>query len=304
MTTAPTPAERPHRAAATHAILVLALIGLLAGLARYRLLDVPLERDEGGFAVMGRLILDGVPPYAGAYDYKPPGLYLAYAAFIGLFGGGPAGIHFGLLLTSLGSMVLVFALVKRWSGETGALVAAFLSQAFLASTTLLGFAAHATHFVVFWSLAGFLLLERGLGHGPERGMEAASLSRSWWLLPAAGAAFGAATLMKQPGAVFFLAALAAPFLGRDRAERGIRGRLAAAGLLAAGFVIPLAAVAGWLSRRGLSTISSTGISPIPRWSRPGRAPPGLSRAFSGTPSRRPGASCPPGSPAPPHSPGS
>jgi hypothetical protein len=242
MTTVPTPAERPHRASATRAILVLALIGVLTGLVRYRLLDVPLERDEGGFAVMARLILDGVPPYAGAYDYKPPGLYLAYAAFIALFGGGPAGIHFGLLLTSLGSMVFVHALVKRWSGETGALVAAFLSQAFLASTTLLGFAAHATHFVVFWSLAGFLLLERGLETAPG--------PRHRWLLLAAGAAFGAATLMKQPGAVFFLAALAVPFLRRDPADRGFRPPLASSCLLVGGFILPLAAVAGWLALAG------------------------------------------------------
>ena len=55
--------------------LPLLLVLLLAGGIRYRLLDVPLERDEGEYAYAGRLILDGVPPYQGIYNMKLPGTY-------------------------------------------------------------------------------------------------------------------------------------------------------------------------------------------------------------------------------------
>lgn len=41
---------------------VLLTIIVLTGLLRYRLLDVPLERDEGEYAYAAQLILEGTPP--------------------------------------------------------------------------------------------------------------------------------------------------------------------------------------------------------------------------------------------------
>jgi hypothetical protein len=41
----------------------LILIVLLTGGMRFRLLDVPLERDEGEYAYGGQLILQGLPSY-------------------------------------------------------------------------------------------------------------------------------------------------------------------------------------------------------------------------------------------------
>ncbi|HEX9047764.1 MAG TPA: hypothetical protein VF988_12125, partial [Verrucomicrobiae bacterium] len=75
-------------------VAVLAVVAL----GRLRLLDFPLERDEGEYAYAGQLILQGVPPYAEAYNMKFPGTYLAYAGIMALFGQSPAGIHFGVLL--------------------------------------------------------------------------------------------------------------------------------------------------------------------------------------------------------------
>jgi hypothetical protein len=42
---------------------ILALVGILLFIlvVRIRLLDIPFERDEGGFAYMGRMMLQGVP---------------------------------------------------------------------------------------------------------------------------------------------------------------------------------------------------------------------------------------------------
>ena len=61
---------------------VLLSILILAGMVRYRLLNVPLERDEGEYAYAAQLILQGVPPYQSVYSIKLPGTYLAYAAFL------------------------------------------------------------------------------------------------------------------------------------------------------------------------------------------------------------------------------
>ena len=65
---------------------------------RIRLLDIPLERDEGEYAYSGQLILHGIPPWKLAYTMKLPGTAVAYAFFISVFGQTTAGIHVGLLL--------------------------------------------------------------------------------------------------------------------------------------------------------------------------------------------------------------
>jgi len=48
---------------------------LLILIARLHLLSVPFERDEGEYAYMGTLILDGHSPYTFAYNMKYPGTY-------------------------------------------------------------------------------------------------------------------------------------------------------------------------------------------------------------------------------------
>ncbi len=219
-------------------LLALAIILALTGALRFRLLDVPLERDEGGFAYVASLLLDGIPPYTQAYDYKPPGLYVAYAAFIALFGGGPEGIHAGLLVMSLLSAALLYVLVRSWSDPAGGAIAALLLAILSLSPSVLGFAAHATHFVIFWGLIGALLIERHL-RTPRRGYAIA-----------AGAAFGCATLMKHPGALFLAYGVAAIIIaGRERGE-GTGRWLPATLPLLAGFLLPVAAFGAWFAAAG------------------------------------------------------
>jgi len=42
--------------------LALAVIIIFVAAIRIRLLQIPLERDEGEFAFMGQLLLQGIPP--------------------------------------------------------------------------------------------------------------------------------------------------------------------------------------------------------------------------------------------------
>src|SRR5580704_11917970 len=80
--------------------LLVALVIVFVALLRLRLLQIPLERDEGEYAYAGQLILQGIPPYQIAFNMKFPGTYAAYAVILGLFGQTPAGIHMGLLLVN------------------------------------------------------------------------------------------------------------------------------------------------------------------------------------------------------------
>ena len=52
---------RSSPARAWWAAVLLGVIVAIAGVIRLRLLDVPLDRDEGEYAYIAQLLLDGVP---------------------------------------------------------------------------------------------------------------------------------------------------------------------------------------------------------------------------------------------------
>src|SRR5690349_4833439 len=87
--------------------IFLAVTILFVTAVRLRILDTPLERDEGEYAYAGQLMLQGVPPYKLAYNMKLPGTYMAYALIMALFGQSASGIHFGLLLVNVASILLI-----------------------------------------------------------------------------------------------------------------------------------------------------------------------------------------------------
>src|SRR5271157_5438440 len=74
------------------------IIILFTVFIRLRLLGIPLERDEGEFAYMGQLMLQGIPPFLTSYSLKLPGTYSAYALIMLLFGQSVAGIHIGFII--------------------------------------------------------------------------------------------------------------------------------------------------------------------------------------------------------------
>src|SRR5262249_5050349 len=123
---------------------------------------MPLERDEGEYAYAGQLMLQGVPPYKLAYNMKLPGTYAPYAVMMAIFGQTPPGIHIGLALVNCASIVLVYLIGRRILDETTGLVAAVTFGLMSLSPSVLGLAAHATHFVAFFALAGTLMLLRAV----------------------------------------------------------------------------------------------------------------------------------------------
>jgi 4-amino-4-deoxy-L-arabinose transferase-like glycosyltransferase len=136
------------------AALVLAVVVYV----RIRLLKVPLERDEGEFAYIGQLLLKGISPFSHVYTMKLPGVGFAYALFMVLFGQSPAGIHTGLLIVNGISAYLLYLLTKRCFDHNVALLSCTVYALLSLSTSVNGLFAHATHFVVLFILAGFLLL--------------------------------------------------------------------------------------------------------------------------------------------------
>jgi 4-amino-4-deoxy-L-arabinose transferase-like glycosyltransferase len=219
--------------------LGLGLVVLAAAAIRLRLLDIPLDRDEGEFAYFGQLLLDGVPPYASAYNLKMPGIYGAYALILGAFGQTAAGVHAGLILVTSTTTALTYLLARRLAGPAVGVMAAAILAAGTLNPKLLGTAAYSEHFVSLAAMAGFLALLR------------ASRVRHRRLVLAAGLLFGLAFLMKQVGAAF-IAGGAVFVLVADTTDGTPRWRerLSAVALLLVGALAPFALVCLALWRAG------------------------------------------------------
>jgi hypothetical protein len=210
-------------------------------IVRLQAAPVPLERDEGEYALMGQLILDGVPPYVEAASMKFPGIYYAYSAILAVFGQTATGIHMGLLAVNLFSTVILYLLARPLLGAAGAALAGAAFIIMSADISVLGLFAHATHFVVMFALAGLWLLQ-----------ESSRSKRRMPLLWGSGLCLGVAFLMKQSGAFFalfgFLWVLYGAFRRRPISWKRL---LLESGSMAGGIVLPFAVALALMAHQGV-----------------------------------------------------
>ncbi|MGE5214048.1 MAG: ArnT family glycosyltransferase [Nitrospirota bacterium] len=218
--------------------LAIIVFGLVLAI-RVRLLGIPLERDEGEYAYAGQLMLQGIPPYKLAYNMKFPGTYGAYAIVMSMFGQTIFGIHLGLILVNAATVALVFVLGRRVINQTAGFVAAASYALLSVSPTVLGFAAHATHFVMLPVLGGMLLLLDQ--HGPTR----------FGRLFVSGALFGLAVVMKQPGIFFPFFALIYLILKAIRSDLRPKEWSVRALVFSGGVILPLAMMCLYLLCAGV-----------------------------------------------------
>jgi len=217
--------------------LLVLLVAATVLYVRIRLLSTPLERDEGEYAYMAQLLLKGIPPYTDAYTMKLPGVALAYALFMAIFGQNAAGIRIGLTLINTASIGLVYLLGNRFLAREAAITAAAFYALLSLSQSVLGIFAHATHLVVFFSLAGMVMLDSALN------------KRQPALVFLAGTGFGMAFLMKQHAAVLVLFALACQIWPSEKENGKLFLRNCASFLT--GATAPYFIVALWLFKAGV-----------------------------------------------------
>lgn len=220
--------------------LLLAVILCMVVYVRLRLISVPLERDEGEYAYMGQLLLKGLDPYAHAYTLKLPGACIMYAVFMSLWGQTPTGIHLGLLVVNGLSILLVYLIAQRVLDRDAALISCAAYALLSLSSGVLGIFAHATHFVVLFSLSGILLLLKALE------------SQRKTLLFTSGVFLGLAFLMKQHA--FVLVCFAFLYLlWRGYTSPGIPNHVTKPVTLLLGVIVPY-------------IITATGIAYFGEWS--------------------------------------
>ncbi|HEY3763324.1 MAG TPA: glycosyltransferase family 39 protein [Verrucomicrobiae bacterium] len=172
--------------------LIVILVLLFIGFIRFRLLDMPLERDEGEYAYAGQLILQGIPPYELAYNMKLPGTYYAYAAGMAVFGQTVQGIHLTLIAINSLTIIFVFLLGRKLCGTVAGLAACASYGLMSVDPLVYGTAAHATHFVVLFAVPATLVLL------------VAQEKKTKAFLFISGLLYGLAFIMKQQGLFFIL----------------------------------------------------------------------------------------------------
>jgi len=169
---------------------LLGISGLCFFITRFKLLAIPLERDEGSFAYIGHWLFRGKELYIDMLDSKLPGLYTYYGFFTTLFGYDASGVHMGLLVANVVSGICFYVLLKEIFNRYIAGIATSLFLWMIVSPNIFGFAAHATQLLLPFILGGFLLFWKGIQ------------KNKLYLFFLSGLLIGLAFTIKQQSAVF------------------------------------------------------------------------------------------------------
>jgi hypothetical protein len=204
----------------------------LALVVRLRLIDIPMERDEGEYAYAGMEILRGYLPYKDFYNMKLPGVYYTYALVFKLLGNHILFVRFLLLFLNIATTFLLFQISKRWLTLKAAYISAGVFLILSLGMASQGIIANCEHFVIFWAFLGIWLL-----------------TYEWFLL--AGACFALSYVMKQHGLFFLLFGFF--YIAKDITTfRRLEKRLILRGVsLTLGFLLPLILMTGWLKATGI-----------------------------------------------------
>ncbi|MDP2789748.1 MAG: glycosyltransferase family 39 protein [bacterium] len=217
--------------------LVLLVVIIFTSIIRVRLLDVPLERDEGEYAYTAQLLLDGRAPFDGAYSLKLPGTAIMYAGSFLAFGETVSGIRLGLLLVNVLTILLLFGIGNKLGGRLVALIAGASYAIASLSVSLLGFTANTEHYAVLFFAAGiFVLLQY---------RERPALHRA----AVVGLCFGLAVVMKQPTA-FLVLWSCCWMLWYARKQKPLGKAVAHASALGVAFVAPLVTLTWYVWANG------------------------------------------------------
>lgn len=224
------PAER---AGSLRTVLILTGICSLPVLLYIPFLLEPFMRDEGFYASVAQMVLDGGVPYRDAFDNKPPLIFGWFSLSFLLFGETVWAPRLVAALCLSATTGLVYVQGRMAFSHTGGLIAAL---AFAVSIGIADYQTNANteYFLVLPMVAALVTFMIGRRTG------------RWYWFVASGIMSGLAIMTKQVAAFNFLALLAVPAIDLIRTG-GWRAALSRAylretGPMIAGCVISLAMV--------------------------------------------------------------
>ncbi len=131
---------------------------LFAILLQLPFLSVPLERDEGEYAYIARLLLNGGVPYRDAFNQKPPVIFLLYASAFLLFGESIEAIHLFKSLYALVNLVAFYHLSRKFFSKEISLLAMAALAVLTSDPAFQGNAANTEIFLLLPMILGFYFL--------------------------------------------------------------------------------------------------------------------------------------------------
>lgn len=140
------------------AALVLAAYVLI----RVNLIDIPLNRDEGGFAYLGKLIASGGKLYVDGCDLKPPGIFFVYSLLSLMAPLTAEGLHWALAIYNFGTLVLLACIASLMGGRFFAFWTALIYAVISASPAVYGFSGSAEMYMLLPITAAFLCAVLGV----------------------------------------------------------------------------------------------------------------------------------------------
>ena len=192
------------RGAAVAALVIMA--GLIFGrqLLTY---GEAYERDLMAYMTVADGMLQGRSLYAGIWDHKPPGVHLAYAASVAVFGLNQSAIFVMGLLTNLVTLLGCYFAGRHFGGRLAGLAAAGVWVVAGGDLILQANQPNVEAFMnccLVWAVVLALRLQRGAAF-------------PWWL--AAGALFALATVFKTVAVTVAVLVLGAHVFYRFRAAQ-------------------------------------------------------------------------------------
>ncbi len=188
----------------------LAIATAITLLLHLPFLNLPMISDEGGYAYTAQRWMDGRGHlYHDIWISRPQGIFVIYAAIFDTLGSGAIALRVGALIAAVATMLVVWRFATLLAGPRVAAMSALIFAVLCGSPAIEGFTANAEVFMALPAALCALLLLMATRRG-----------WTWWLLLAAGAMAGIATIVKPaavtmlPMGVVFAWLCAAPAYGK------------------------------------------------------------------------------------------
>lgn len=223
-----------------HAWLGLLAVLAVAAIVRLPLLAFPMGSEAGVLGYVGRRWIGGWLPYREVWDTHMPAIYLIAGLVVRGLGATALACRSAMFLCDLGTLALVYAIVRQWCNRTEAVTAAALYGLFSGGVRIQGDWLSTSPPMALLVALAFLAALRSKGQG-----------LGWLFL--CGLAAGAAVCVRL-AAGFYVAALvlwvmAAGAPGSGRVTRWV----ARPGAILVGALLPLAACVAYFAHcRGLA----------------------------------------------------